>query len=187
MKTRKWLAAAFGALARRNMRTIIASAITAALLTMMGSPQALASVAHNRHPFITLFCGFLRDDDGAGLAMSAFPSLPPQSGDFASMESLGAWRVCYETDDDALYLESDSGKCFANIPSTTEIDFRDCNDDKDQSFEEVDNNGVLTFRNVATGGLLCGMSATVDSTLGDAPFDCPGQASFQEWEFMGSP
>lgn len=134
---------------------VVAMAVPASAGSRHIRPQLVAPRSHAR---VTLACGYLRDHSGSGLAASAFPGQSTSSipGTVVTTEGSGAWKVCYNTDDKALFLASDSGECFAN-DSTSGSDtdlFYACNDDRNQTFTESTGRG-LQFTNAATGGLLC--------------------------------
>ena len=158
-----------------------------------GSHTAARILHHaSRHPHSKVLevCGFLRDQDGAGEEASAYPGLPQSEipGSHVQLEGSGGWQVCYEAADHALYLESDSGECFALTPSNALV-FRGCNDDGDQTFyEDSDSNG-LVFTNANSGGTasMCGMiSNPIDTDVFMSTTCSAGDGSYH-WEFSSVP
>lgn len=162
-----------------------------------GARHTAARILHHAsrhpHPKVLEACGYLRDQNGSGYEASAKPGLPTQQvpNSPVLLEGSGGWQVCYEAADHALYLEADSGECFALQPSTDDLVFHGCNDDGDQTFYEDSDSGGLVFTNANLPGTwsMCGKITPPDLGTYVAMDDActqGGQGSYH-WEFEISP
>lgn len=165
MRTRKWLTAAFGALAL--------GVAAAAPMAVAAAPPAAAGA---------IVCGFLNDGSGSGSSDSIFPSTTPYAGEQFTQVNTGAWKMCLNLSDGHLYPLSADTWCEANNSNYAKL--RGCDTHPDQGWAEINvdtSNGTFNLQN-GDGGYLCADGGVgSDDIIVPALSDCSSYHS--TWHF----